>query len=88
MSVDESTVILGPIYQVGWANASLHRDRTELLGRQAAERPSRGGEEQPGHGAGAVDRGQALVERAVLGVDRDDLGAGVRRAFAPPAPRR
>ena len=53
-----------------------HRDRAEPLGRPAPERTARGGEEQPGHVGRALQRGQALVQRAVLGVDRDDLGPG------------
>ena len=50
-----------------------HRDGAQPLGRPAPEGPTRGGEEQPGHVGRPLHRGEALVQRAVLGVHRDDL---------------
>ena len=73
--VAESIVILPPIAQVGWAERLLHGHVLELGRGPAAERAARRGQDQP------VDRprplaGEQLVQRRVLGVDRDDRRAG------------
>ena len=47
ISVAESTVIFGPICQVGWFSASAARHRRQLARRHAAERAARGGQDQP-----------------------------------------
>ena len=79
ISVLESIVIFGPIAQVGWARACVDGDVGELGGGSAAERSAAGGEQHPGDLAVDRDRrAQALVHRAVLAVDRDQLGAGRR----------
>ena len=72
--VDESMVILGPMRQVGWARASATVTAAELRGGPAPEGAARRGEEEAGHGRRPVDGGQALVDGAVLGVHRHDLG--------------
>ncbi len=74
MSVDESTVIFGPIRQVGWASASSTVTAGELARGAAPERAPAGREHQPGHLVGAVPGPQALVQGAVLGVHGHDLG--------------
>ena len=51
-------------------------DVGELGARAAAERPAAGGEHDPGDlAAGVADAAQALVDGAVLAVDRHELGA-------------
>ena len=74
---EESTVIFGPIAQVGWARASADGDRRPA---RRAVRPRNGPplrrEHDPAQlAAGAGAGPQALVDGAVLGVDRDELGA-------------
>ena len=50
MSVEESTVIFGPIFQVGWASASSTRHRGRARpGVRPRNGPARGGDEQAGH---------------------------------------
>ena len=85
ISVDESTVIFGPIDQVGWASASS----TVTAASSARVRPRNGPplavSTKPGHRrARSPLAAQALVDGAVLGVDRDDLGPG--GAGGPAAP--
>ena len=75
ISVAESIVILPPIAQVGWRSACSTVDVRELVAAAAAERAARGGQRQ------ALDRPRPLardqlVQRRVLGVDRDQLRAG------------
>ena len=73
--VAESIVIFGPIFQVGCAKRVVDRDRVER--RRAAarpERPARSRQDET-RGPPRTARTQGLVDRAVLGVDRDDLGA-------------
>ncbi len=53
----------------------VHADRAQLVGAPAPERSPRGGQQQAGDVVGTPGA-QALVERAVLRVDRDDLGPG------------
>ena len=77
MSVDESTVIFGPIDHVGWASASSIVTAASSARGAAAERTARGREHDPGHPVprqrARVLGPQALVDRAVLAVDRDQL---------------
>ena len=76
ISVLESTVILGPIDHVGWARASA----TVTPARSAARRPRNGpplavSSNRGNLAVGVHRRAQALVDRPVLGVDGDQLGA-------------
>ena len=69
MSVDESTVIFGPICQVGCARASA----TLTEARSAADLPRNGpplAVSTSLETASGPTAGEALVNRAVLGVDR------------------
>ena len=75
ISVAESIVILPPIAHVGCWSASSTVDVLELGARAAAERAAGGGDHEPVDRAGRLARDQ-LVQRGVLGVDRDQLGAG------------
>ena len=59
----------------GMGERLLDGDRLQLGGLAAAERSPRRGEDQLEHGAGPLG-GQQLVQRRVLGVDRDDRGPG------------
>ena len=69
-------MIFGPIDHVGWASACSTRDVGELVGGAAPERPAARREQQAGDLApGRRRRAQALVEGAVLAVDRHELGA-------------
>ena len=64
-------VIFGPIVQVGWASASSTVTSASSAARAAAERAAAGGEHDPGDLRGRAPTGpQALVDGAVLGVDR------------------
>ena len=81
ISVDESTVIFGPIDQVGWARASSTVTAASSAGGATPERPAAGGEHELGHPGRVVVGPQALVDGAVLAVDRHQLGA--RRAARP-----
>ena len=76
--VAESMVIFGPIFQVGCASASstviapnVSRSRCRRV------RPMPSGRCRAPLRAAAPQR---LVDRAVLGVDREDLGAALRAA--------
>ena len=75
ISVAESIVILPPIAQVGCLQRLLDRHVLELGARAAAERAAGGGHDEPVDRAGAL-AGDQLVQRGVLGVDRDQLRAG------------
>ena len=77
--VAESIVILGPMRQVGWASASSRVTCAKLSRGPVAERPARRGEDQPLHvlRPAAVE---ALVQRAVLAVDRQQPRARFLRA--------
>ena len=59
MRVDESTVIFGPIDQVGWARASSTVTSASSAARAAPERPAAGGEHHPAHPVRAVGVGAA-----------------------------
>ena len=78
INVAESTEIFGPIDHLGWATAcaGVTWASSARLRRGTA---AGGGQQDPAH-AGAVDAGiaraQALEDRAVFAVDRDDFGAG------------
>ncbi len=78
MSVDESTVIFGPIFHVGWARASS----TVTCGQLGRAVRPRNGPPLAVSTIRATPRSplrvgpQALVHGAVLAVDRDQLGAG------------
>ena len=93
MSVDESTVIFGPIDQVGWASASSIGDVGQLGLRPPAERPAARGEHDAAHPVARLAVGvlgaQALVDGAVLAVDRHQLAAPgcarTRRTTGPAA---
>src|ERR1700753_3830403 len=75
ISVAESIVILPPIAQVGCASAcSIVTSRSSSITRPR-NGPARRGHQQP------LDRphrlpGEQLMDRRMLGVDRDDRGAG------------
>ena len=75
--VAESIVIFGPIFQVGCASASSTVIASKRLEAPLAERAARGRQHEAPRllGPAAAHR---LVDRAVLGVDRDDLGAAPR----------
>ena len=77
ISVDESTVIFGPIFQVGWRERLVDRHRRELVAAATAERPAarRQDELRDARRARGIASAQTLVDRAVLTVDRDELGA-------------
>ena len=86
ISVAESIVIFPPIAQVGCCSACVDGHAGELGAAAAAERAARRGQRQP------LDRPRPLavdqlVQRGVLGVDRDELRAG-RLARAPSRARR
>ena len=69
-------MIFGPIDQVGWASAWSTVTSAEIVERPTPERPAARRDEDARHLTAAVDRrAEALVHRAMLGVDRDDLGA-------------
>ena len=75
ISVAESIVILPPIAQVGCLSACSTVTSSSSVARAAAERAAGGGDDEPLDGARAL-AGDQLVQRGVLGVDRDQLGAG------------
>ena len=77
ISVDESIVILAPMFQVGCASASAGCTSASSARRAPAERSAARGEHDARdltHLAGA----QRLPDRGVLGVDRHDLAAARR----------
>ena len=76
-SVAESTVIFGPMFQVGCASASPRRDVFQLLARSAAERPAGGGEHE----------GVDLVGRRGLRGTGTPPSARCRRECSRPPPR-
>ena len=54
----------------------LHADVSQLVRRGGAERTTGGRQEDPPHRRSATTHhAQTLVDRAVLGIDRDDLGS-------------
>ena len=61
--------------QVGCASASPHLYALQLVGGPAPERATRGGDHDPLDRARRL-RGQQLVQRGVLGVDRDHRAPG------------
>ena len=67
-------MILPPIDHVGWLSASSTVTSCEVLAA-AAERAAGGGDDQLVDDAGRL-AGQQVVDRGVLGVDRDQAGAG------------
>ena len=67
-------MIFGPIDQVGWASASATRDVLELGARAAAERPAGGGEDDRLDRLGCAPL-EALEDRGVLAVDREQQAA-------------
>ena len=72
-------VIFPPIAQVGCRSASSTVTLRQVGRRAAAERPARGGQREPVDGARPL-AGDQLVQRGVLGVDRDQLRArGLRQ---------
>ena len=87
--VAESIVIFGPIFQVGCASASSTVIVVEGREVALAEGAARGRQHEPRHLLGPA-AAQRLVDRAVLGIDRDDLrpAARARRAASAPPPRR
>ena len=70
-SVAESIVIFGPIRQVGMGERLLRGHVRELVARAAAERPAGRGEDEACD-ASPVTSLEALVERRVLAVDRQE----------------
>ena len=81
MRVAESIVILRPMRQVGCASASSRVMRSKVSRARLRNGPARGGEQQPPHVLRPPPV-EALVERAVLAVDRQEPRA------ASPAPGR
>ena len=75
ISVAESIVILPPIAQVGCRSAARRVTSRELGAAAAAERAARRGQREALDGPGPLALDQ-LVQRGVLGVDRDQLRAG------------
>ena len=74
----------GPISHVGWRQRLLRCDVAEPVGRPAPEGATRRGEHEAAYLVGATGP-QALRERGVLAVDRDDLaGAASRVTSGPP----
>ena len=74
--VAESIVIFGPIFHVGMRERVLDRDRVERLEAALAEGAARRREDQAPRLFGPA-AAHGLVDRAVLGVDRDELGAAL-----------
>ena len=74
MSVAESIVILPPIAHVGCASACSTVTPSSSARAAPAERPARGGQDEPLDGAGRLAATE-LVQRRVLGVDGQDLRA-------------
>ena len=88
--VAESIVILGPIFQVGWASASSTVIAVERVEPAFPEGAARGRQDQPARLPG-IPAAQRLVDRAVLGVHREQLGAacaGLRARISSPATTR
>ncbi len=79
--VAESTVIFGPIDQLGWRGASSTVTSREGLEGTLAEGAAARGEDKPADGR-RVLAAEALPERAVLAVDGDDPRPGRRRPGA------
>ena len=77
--VAESTEILRPITQFGCAQACVGRHVAQRRRVAAAERPARGGEHDvvDARGPGAAVLGQALEDRRMLAVDRQQRGAAL-----------
>ena len=73
--VAESMVTFGPMFQVGCASASAGVIDANVSSGAAQERPAAGGEHEP-RDRGGVLAAQALPERRVLAVDRDDACPG------------
>ena len=65
-------VTIGPMSQVGWASASFGVTSVSVVPGSPAERPAACGDDQPPDLVRAAPA-QALRERRVLRVDRDDL---------------
>ena len=74
MRVDESMVILGPIDHVGWASASATVTAPSRSAGQPRNGPPDAVSSSRATSVVGLHRGQALVQGAVLGVHRDDLG--------------
>ena len=82
-------VIFGPIATSDGRAPRRRRRRASSAARAAPERPTAGREQDPGDLASAVaDEAQALVDGAVLAVDRHQLGARASRAAAARPGRR
>ena len=81
MSVAESIVMRAPIVQVGMPQGLLGRDVGELGRGAAAERTAARGHDQGLDRLGLLAREQ-LVQRGVLGVDRQQLRAAARQGLA------
>ncbi len=69
-------MIFGPMLQVGWASACVDGDLGQVGGGATAERAAAGRQHDAAQlAAGRHGGAQALVDGAVLGVDRHQLGA-------------
>ena len=87
--VAESTVILRPISTLGARSACSGVASRKVVQLPRAERPARRGEEDPVHAPRpARDLGQALEDRRVLAVHRDEGGAARRAASDAERPAR
>ena len=78
MSVDESTVIFGPIDQVGWASASATVTSPSCSAGQPRNGPPDAVSSRRATSVVPCTAARHWCSGAVLGVDRDDLGT--RRA--------
>ena len=74
--VAESMLILAPIDQTGWRSAASGVALRHLLEAGGAERAAGGGQHDLFHRA-AIAVGQRLEDRVVLGIDRQQGGAGL-----------
>ena len=81
MSVAESIVMRAPIVQVGCRSACSGVTSASSAAERAAERPAARGHDQRLDRLGLLAR-QQLVQRRVLGVDRQQLRAAARERLA------
>ena len=76
--VAESTEILAPMLQFGWATACSGVIAAISASERSAERPARGGQDQAARPLSALLAVEHLEDRVVLGIDRQQHGAAAR----------
>ena len=86
MSVAESIVIFAPIRHVGWRSACSTVTPSSVRARPAAERPARRRQHEPAD-LSRRRPGQALEQRAVLRIDREQAHAVLAGGAASSARR-